>query len=63
MVIFIPVAQGFAYRYLLQTRIFNTLLENAKQIIIQISNDGGSSFITSGYQYAIQDGSTIGAFN
>tara|TARA_R110002073_G_scaffold44106_6_gene122586 strand:- start:319 stop:942 length:624 start_codon:yes stop_codon:yes gene_type:complete len=30
---------------------------------LRVSTDGGSSFVTSGYQYAVQDGSTIGAFN
>ena len=30
---------------------------------LRVSTDGGSSFVTSGYQYAFQDGSTIGAFN
>ena len=30
---------------------------------LRVSTDGGSSFVTTGYQYAVQDGSTIAAFN
>jgi hypothetical protein len=30
---------------------------------LRVSTDGGSSFVTSGYQYAYQDGSSAGAFN
>ena len=30
--------------------------------VIQFSNDGGSTFLTSGYQYAIQNGTSSGTF-
>jgi hypothetical protein len=36
MVIFIPVVQGFAYRYLIQTKIFEFLQLNATKIIILV---------------------------
>ena len=50
--------------HLLQFNSVHTVSNTSNTIYrLRVSTDGGSSFVTSGYQYAVQDGSTIGAFN
>jgi hypothetical protein len=46
MVIFIPVNQGFAYRYFLQTKIFLSLQKNAKKIVIFVPSPDDSFYDT-----------------